>query len=226
MGDEIVGSQSFAVPNGSVKKVSRKLGVSPNDPVDLNDKEQLTSFLQALTEVTLGDEEGSVWGPYIDDVVQGREVQMPSTGTGGLVFGHGFRADWPDTDDALSFAGVTDIKDVSDPQANQLTNARVNYIMGKMPEWFDGAKMTESQRVALMKYVYQSPWNKQTGRPAFITPELQAAVDADYKQRVARIIRRETRIFNVGLSIHQRNLKKHAIKINRSLLATQYLGVP
>ncbi len=226
MGDEIVGPQSFAVPNGSVKKVSRKLGVSPNDPVDLNDKEQLTSFLQALTEVTLGDEEGSVWGPYIDDVVQGREVQMPSTGTGGLVFGHGFRADWPDTDDALSFAGVTDIKDVSDPQANQLTNARVNYIMGKMPEWFDGAKMTESQRVALMKYVYQSPWNKQTERPAFITPELQAAVDADHKQRVARIIRRETRIFNVGLSIHQRSLKKHAIKINRSLLATQYLGVP
>jgi uncharacterized protein (TIGR02594 family) len=226
MGDEVVGPQSSGVPNGSVKKVSRKLGVSPNDPVDLNDKEQLTSFLQALTEVTLGDEEGSVWGPYIDDVVQGREVQMPSTGTGDLVFGHGFRADWPDTDNALSFAGVTDIQNVSDPQATQLTNARVNYIMGKMPEWFDGAKMTESQRVALMKYVYQSPWNKQTGRPAFITPELQAAVDADYKQRVARIIRRETRIFNVGLSIHQRNLKKHAIKTNRNLLATQYLGVP
>jgi hypothetical protein len=204
------------------RTVARRMGINVDSRVDLMDKSVMAKFLEGVAEANVGRGEADAWAPHIKAGLRNEDAEMPQTGTGDMVTGHGTRLDWPSTEAELQQIGVKDISNISPEEAKSLVNHRVNFIMGQMPVWFDGANISTKQRRVLMKFVYDSPWDEQEGRPEFISDALIEAVQDGDDRSVARIIKNETRIFKRGLTEEQRAVERHAIKMARQGQAIDY----
>lgn len=205
------------------KTVARHIGVYMDEPVDVNDPEMMTRLLQGTAEVQLGSGAG-MWKPYIKAVVDGKPMELPASGTGDMVTGAGFRLDWPSSEPMLNESGIRDIENMTNDQAEHLTRLRVNELLKALPTWFDGAELSGGQRGALAQFLYTSPWSADTNRPFILTDKLINAVQSGDHERVAKLIRRETRVFRRGLNEQQKSLQRHAIKMDRDAIALRYLS--
>ena len=204
------------------RTIARRMGINVDSRVDLMDRSVMAKFLEGVAEANVGRGEADAWAPHIKAGLRNEDAEMPQTGTGDMITGHGTRLDWPSTEAELQQIGVKDISNISREEAKSLVNHRVNFIMGQMPVWFDGANISTKQRRVLMKFVYDSPWDEQEGRPEFISDALIEAVQDGDDRSVARIIKNETRIFKRGLTEEQRAVERHAIKMARQGQAIDY----
>lgn len=204
-----------------LKTVARHVGVDLDQTIELGKPEVLTRFLQGMAEVNLGAG-AKTWAPYIKAAINGKPMDLPSGGTGDMVTGAGFRLDWPTSEAMLEQAGVKDIGKVTEQQSEALVYMRVDSLMKQLPQWFDGAELSGAQRGALAQFLYTSPWSAETGRPLILTDKLIAAIQSGDTSMAAKLIRRETRVFRQGLNEHQKDLQRHALKLDRSAIATRF----
>lgn len=209
-------------PENEVSVVARNVGVDPDTPVDMNDPEVRTKMLQGVIEARQGTSEGRTWKPYVREVVEGRPAELPSTGTGDTVTGHGYRFDWPESQNEMAGIGVRDINKITPEQHRILTATRIDNIMANYPKWLPGVTMDDTKRQALTEYLYHSPWNGELGRPAFLTQRLMHSLRNGKWDRVAREIARETRVFKQNLNGPQKDAARFLTKMQRQALADKF----
>ena len=209
-------------PENHTAIVARHVGLNPDEFVDLRKPEVLIKFLQGVIEARQGTEEGLTWKPYVREVVEGREANLPSTGTGDTVTGHGYRFDWPMSESEMKGAGVSDLKKITPEQHRLLAATRINSIMSQYAEWIPNTDMDNRKRQALTEYLYYSPWNENTNRPAFLTQKMITNIREEKWNRVAREIQRETRVFKQGLNRPQKTAARFLTKMQRQVLADKF----
>lgn len=210
-------------PENQVAVVARNVGVDPDTPVNMNDPEVRTKMLQGVIEARQGTSEGRTWKPYVREVVEGRPAELPSTGTGDTVTGHGYRFDWPDSQLEMTGLGIRDINKITPEQHKVLAATRINNIMSNYPEWLPGVTMDDTKRQALTEYLYHSPWNEAEGRPAFLTDRLSRYIMTGKWNRVAREIAKETRVFKQNLNGPQKDAARFLTKMQRQALADKFM---
>lgn len=213
-------------PTADTKRVARMMGVSQDMPLDLSDSKVMANFLKAQASMNVGSNDATAWGPYIDKViVEGKEVSLPNSGTGDNVLGHGYRGDWPEAAQQLKAVGAKD-GEVTATQAKLLAHMRVSSIIQELPAWFNGVGLKKHQVDALTRFLYDSPWSQDgtDSRPLFLTDTLVKAVKSQDEAAVARIIRRETRVFNQSANSVQKDRLRNSLKMSRSQLAIAYQG--
>lgn len=206
---------------GKVKTVARHVGVDLDQSIDLKNPEVLIKFLQGLAEAEMGNS-SKEWAPHIKAAINNKPMSLPNEGTGDMVTGAGFRLDWPTSENILREAGVTDIGKVSSLQAEYLVHLRVDELMKALPTWFDGVNLSGAQRGALVQFLYTSPWSEETNRPLILTDKLISAIQSGNTKDAAKIIRRETRVFRLGLNAKQKADERNALKYDRNAIATRF----
>ena len=209
-------------PENEVSVVARNVGVDPDTPVDMNNPEVRTKMIQGVIEARQGTSEGRTWKPYVREVVEGRPAELPSTGTGDTVTGHGYRFDWPEAQNEMLGLDIRDINKITPEQHRILTATRIDNIMANYPKWLPGVTMDDTKRQALTEYLYHSPWNEELGRPAFLTQRLMHSLRNGKWDRVAREISRETRVFKQNLNGPQKDAARFLTKMQRQALADKF----
>lgn len=213
------------LPLSSMRTIARHLGLdSVDSPANFKDPAVMAKFMRGIAESNLGAEEAALWAPYIEGVVSGEPLDRPQSGTGDAVLGNGYRMDWPTSQDEMVASGVRDVQAVTTESSEALVAHRIEYMMSNMSSWFDGAELSNDQRSALMQYIYSSKWNDETGRPSVLSPKLIRAVKTGNHETVAKIIRRDTRIYAQGLNKHQRELRRHTLATDRTSISIRYLN--